>query len=100
MHWIAHINNLYNTVFWALVQSGKQTATQAHEALRVSIVQYGDSNRLFIVREKGDDLCAKESAIVRKVWNKLQRRPRAGAERQCHCPGGGVGFAVFSGLFC
>lgn len=36
---IAHINNLYNTVFWALVQGGGQTATQAHETLRVSIVQ-------------------------------------------------------------
>ena len=35
---IAHINNLYNTAFWALVQEGKQTATQAHEALRVSAV--------------------------------------------------------------
>ncbi|KAF9647864.1 tRNAHis guanylyltransferase [Thelephora ganbajun] len=29
-----HINNLYNTAFWALVQEGKQTTTQAHEALR------------------------------------------------------------------
>jgi len=28
-----HINNLYNTAFWALVQEGKQTTTQAHEAL-------------------------------------------------------------------
>ncbi|KAF9790808.1 tRNAHis guanylyltransferase [Thelephora terrestris] len=29
-----HINNLYNTAFWALVQEGKQTTAQAHEALR------------------------------------------------------------------
>ena len=36
---IAHINNLYNTAFWALVQEGKQTTTQAHEALRVGVVQ-------------------------------------------------------------
>jgi len=35
---IAHINNLYNTAFWALVQGGKQTATEAHETLRVSVV--------------------------------------------------------------
>jgi len=36
---IAHINNLYNTAFWALVQEGKQTTKQAHEALRVGVVQ-------------------------------------------------------------
>ena len=32
---IAHINNLYNTCFWALVQQGEQTVSQAHETLRV-----------------------------------------------------------------
>ncbi|KAF8514550.1 tRNAHis guanylyltransferase [Hysterangium stoloniferum] len=32
-----HINNLYNTVFWALVQEGGQTTTQAHEILRGTI---------------------------------------------------------------
>jgi tRNA(His) guanylyltransferase len=31
----AHINNLYNTAFWAFVQQGGQTTTEAHEALRV-----------------------------------------------------------------
>jgi tRNA(His) guanylyltransferase len=34
----AHINNLYNTVFWALVQDKGQTAAQAHESLRVRFV--------------------------------------------------------------
>ncbi|EGN99480.1 hypothetical protein SERLA73DRAFT_182441 [Serpula lacrymans var. lacrymans S7.3] len=29
-----HINNLYNTVFWALVQQGAQTTTEAHATLR------------------------------------------------------------------
>ncbi|KAF9558846.1 tRNAHis guanylyltransferase [Agrocybe pediades] len=29
-----HINNLYNTTFWALVQQGGQTTTQAHATLR------------------------------------------------------------------
>ncbi|CAA7267448.1 unnamed protein product [Cyclocybe aegerita] len=29
-----HINNLYNTTFWALVQQGGQTTTEAHAALR------------------------------------------------------------------
>lgn len=31
----AHINNLYNTTFWALVQQGGETTTQAHATLRV-----------------------------------------------------------------
>ncbi|TDL25544.1 tRNAHis guanylyltransferase [Rickenella mellea] len=29
-----HINNLYNTTFWALVQTGGQTTTQAHAHLK------------------------------------------------------------------
>ncbi|KAF7964945.1 hypothetical protein HWV62_14424 [Athelia sp. TMB] len=29
-----HINNLYNTVFWALVQQGGESTTQAHATLR------------------------------------------------------------------
>ena len=31
----AHINNLYNTAFWALVQQGCHTTTDAHAILRV-----------------------------------------------------------------
>ncbi|KAF8124815.1 Thg1 C terminal domain-containing protein [Boletus edulis] len=32
-----HINNLYNTVFWALVQQGGQTTTEAHATLRGTV---------------------------------------------------------------
>ncbi|KAI0091233.1 Thg1 C terminal domain-containing protein [Irpex rosettiformis] len=32
-----HINNLYNTTFWALVQQGGQTTAQAHETLRGTV---------------------------------------------------------------
>lgn len=31
----AHVNNLYNTVFWALIHKEGQSPKQAHEALRV-----------------------------------------------------------------
>ncbi|KAG1798508.1 tRNAHis guanylyltransferase [Suillus plorans] len=31
-----HINNLYNTTFWALIQKGGQTTTEAHATLRCS----------------------------------------------------------------
>ena len=29
-----HINNLYNTTFWALVNKGKMTTAEAHERLK------------------------------------------------------------------
>ena len=32
---VGHINNLYNTTFWALVQKGSMDATQAEEKLKV-----------------------------------------------------------------
>ncbi|KAJ3995165.1 Thg1 C terminal domain-containing protein [Lentinula boryana] len=32
-----HINNLYNTAFWALVQQGGQTTTEAHAILRGTV---------------------------------------------------------------
>ncbi|KAG5641868.1 hypothetical protein DXG03_004092 [Asterophora parasitica] len=32
-----HINNLYNTVFWALVQQSGETTTQAHATLRGTV---------------------------------------------------------------
>ena len=32
---VAHINNLYNTTFWALVQEGGETTTEAHQTLKV-----------------------------------------------------------------
>ncbi|THH03595.1 hypothetical protein EW146_g10386, partial [Bondarzewia mesenterica] len=34
---VAHINNLYNTAFWALVQQGGQSTKQAHETLRGTV---------------------------------------------------------------
>ncbi|KAG2061055.1 tRNAHis guanylyltransferase [Suillus hirtellus] len=32
-----HINNLYNTTFWALIQKGGQTATEAHATLKGTV---------------------------------------------------------------
>ncbi|XP_063043842.1 probable tRNA(His) guanylyltransferase [Engraulis encrasicolus] len=39
-----HINNLYNTVFWALVQKGGLSTTQAEERLRGTVA--GDKNEI------------------------------------------------------
>ena len=33
---LAHINNLYNTTFWSLIQQGGQTTSEADATLRVS----------------------------------------------------------------
>ena len=35
-YFTGHINNLYNTTFWALVQKGNMESTQAEERLKVS----------------------------------------------------------------
>jgi tRNA(His) guanylyltransferase len=47
----AHINNLYNTAFWALVQQGGQTTTEAHETLRVCSPSLGGrcADRTFLL---------------------------------------------------
>jgi tRNA(His) 5'-end guanylyltransferase len=34
-HLSAHVNNLYNTAFWALIYQGGQSKKDAHESLRV-----------------------------------------------------------------
>ncbi|EJD39028.1 tRNAHis guanylyltransferase [Auricularia subglabra TFB-10046 SS5] len=41
-----HINNLYNTTFWALVQQGGQSTTQAHETLKGTVAS-GKNEMLF-----------------------------------------------------
>lgn len=33
----AHINNLYNTCYWALIQQGEMKVQDAHEHLSVSL---------------------------------------------------------------
>ncbi|KAI9566915.1 Thg1 C terminal domain-containing protein [Boletus coccyginus] len=70
-----HINNLYNTVFWALVQQGGQTTTEAHATLRGTVsaqkhemlfqrfkINYNDISARFrkgsvVVREKVRSSC-------------------------------------------
>jgi len=51
----AHINNLYNTAFWSLVQQGGQSTTEAHSTLRVSRLPYLYPKRIlrlaFLTRE-------------------------------------------------
>lgn len=39
-----HVNNLYNTTFWALVQKGGMSTTEAEEKLKATIA--GDKNEI------------------------------------------------------
>lgn len=45
---IGHINNLYNTTFWAMVQQGKMSATEAEEELKGSLA--ADKNEILFSR--------------------------------------------------
>ncbi|KAJ3824270.1 tRNAHis guanylyltransferase-domain-containing protein [Lentinula raphanica] len=63
-----HINNLYNTVFWALVQQGGQTTTEAHATLRGTISK--DKHEILFSRfeinyDKIDPRYRKGSVLVR-----------------------------------
>ncbi|XP_077388483.1 putative tRNA(His) guanylyltransferase [Festucalex cinctus] len=65
-----HINNLYNTVFWTLVQKGKLTTTQAEDRLKGT--NAADKNEIMF--SEFDINYNKEPAIYRKgttlIWEK------------------------------
>jgi len=82
VRWIAHVNNLYNTTFWALVQEGQQTTTQAHEALRVSVVQQTDSSRRVDEGGKGTSSTQKNQLLFERLginYNNVPERMRKGS---------------------
>ncbi|KAH7884810.1 Thg1 C terminal domain-containing protein [Phlebopus sp. FC_14] len=65
-----HINNLYNTVFWALVQQGGQTTTEAHAALRGTVSAQKHEilfQRFHINYNELPDRFKKGSTIVREM---------------------------------
>ncbi|KAG5717236.1 hypothetical protein E4T56_gene15661, partial [Termitomyces sp. T112] len=65
----AHINNLYNTVFWALVQLGGETTTQAHATLRGTVSKEKHEilfTRFQINYNQIDERFRKGSVLVRK----------------------------------
>ncbi|GLB44790.1 putative adds a GMP to the 5'-end of tRNA(His) after transcription and RNase P cleavage [Lyophyllum shimeji] len=64
-----HINNLYNTVFWALVQQGGETTTQAHATLRGTVSK--DKHEILFTRfqvnyNQIDERFRKGSVLVRE----------------------------------
>ena len=40
---VGHINNLYNTTFWAMVQQGGIGTTEAEQELKVSVYSTPDN---------------------------------------------------------
>lgn len=64
-----HINNLYNTVFWALVQQGGLTTTDAHGTLRGTVSKQKHEilfTRFQINYNEVDERYRKGSVIVRE----------------------------------
>ncbi|XP_041846078.1 probable tRNA(His) guanylyltransferase isoform X2 [Melanotaenia boesemani] len=72
-----HINNLYNTVFWALVQKGGLTTVQADERLKGTLA--ADKNEILF--SEFDINYNNESAFHRKgtslIWEKMKLSPDA-----------------------
>ncbi|PFH51098.1 hypothetical protein AMATHDRAFT_143378 [Amanita thiersii Skay4041] len=80
-----HINNLYNTAFWALVQQGGETTTQAHATLRGTVskekheilfsrfkINYNDIDERF---KKGSVLVREE--VKNLLGDKQQQEPQS-----------------------
>ncbi|XP_072001593.1 probable tRNA(His) guanylyltransferase isoform X1 [Engystomops pustulosus] len=66
-----HINNLYNTVFWALVQKGGLTPAQAQERLKGTLS--GDKNEIlyseFDINYNNESVMYRKGSIV--IWSKV-----------------------------
>ncbi|XP_040295886.1 probable tRNA(His) guanylyltransferase [Bufo bufo] len=66
-----HINNLYNTVFWALVQKGGRTPAQAQDRLKGTLA--GDKNEIlfseFNINYNNEPVMYRKGSII--IWNKV-----------------------------
>lgn len=67
-----HINNLYNTTFWALVQQGDMDATQAEERLKVFLLQCCRCDGPFADLVAGHNSIGEERNPVFQIQEKLQ----------------------------
>jgi len=70
-----HINNLYNTTFWALVQQGGQTTAEAHATLRGTYSKEKHEilfSRFGINYNQLDERFRKGSVLFREELNRLK----------------------------
>jgi len=68
---VSHINNLYNTVFWALVQQGGETTTQAHAILKGTLSKHKHEilfSRFQINYNRIDERYRKGSVLTREEF--------------------------------
>ncbi|KAI0035704.1 tRNAHis guanylyltransferase [Vararia minispora EC-137] len=91
-----HINNLYNTAFWSLVQQGGQSTKEAHETLRGTIssqkhellfsrfgINYGTLSERF---RKGSVLIREQDNAGTRVLEKAAKKTKAASPIiLCHC---------------
>ncbi|KAF7790557.1 hypothetical protein EIP86_001513 [Pleurotus ostreatoroseus] len=78
-----HINNLYNTVFWALVQQGGETTAQAHATLRGTVSKTKHEilfSRFKINYNDVPERFRKGSVLLRDEIGEEQRLPKASAQ--------------------
>ncbi|KAJ7146753.1 Thg1 C terminal domain-containing protein [Mycena epipterygia] len=64
-----HINNLYNTTFWALVQQGGESTAQAHATLKGTVSKQKHEilfSRFKVNYNTLDERCRKGSTLVRE----------------------------------
>ncbi|KAJ6524235.1 Thg1 C terminal domain-containing protein [Mycena vulgaris] len=76
-----HINNLYNTTFWALVQQGGETTTQAHATLKGTVSK--EKNEILFSRFQVnyntlDPRFRKGSTLVREEISEEPSDPETG----------------------
>ena len=87
-----HINNLYNTTFWSLVQEGERTRTEAHATLKgtlssakneILFTQFGiNYNNIQPIYTKGTILIALKSSTKGKSTGKTKRLMHLPADKR------------------
>ena len=79
-----HINNLYNTTFWAMIQNGELTATAAEEELKGTVA--ADKHEILFSRyginhNNEPEMYRKGSVVLRQyALENRGRRPSRGEE--------------------
>lgn len=83
MYRLGHINNLYNTVFWTLVQKGGLTTAQAEDRLKVRILAALFHKRAALGRDHRKEHGLLSVCVKRKY---LKKKSVLNASQQSYTP--------------